>query len=333
MTFHSAIDSYVAKDKDIRKFELDDTDWETIKMVSDWLKAFRTATTEMSTTKKPMLSKTLAVFRGLQETIRKILTNLPYSADPCLRRGLVDAHAKLSDYYYKFDESSYYTWAACKCVFFDYLYFCLTSNYLVVLDPRISFKSLAKDYEREPDLLADIHKSKSDMADFFKLEYPGSEESNTPSAPASALPPLADGSPQKIDFLSRYTSTSTAGNVNRDELDEYYRITMQPVDFSVDPLEWWHARREQFPRLYRMTCDILCIPGNWLLSYSLYIHCSFFFDLAGSAVAVERIFSGGRDAISLRRASLKADTIQALMLVKGQLRLARIAVIEILGDD
>ena len=44
----------------------------------------------------------------------------------------------------------------------------------------------------------------------------------------------------------------------------------------------------------------------------------------GSAVAVERIFSGGRDTISLRRASLKPDTIWVLMLVKQHLRLARV---------
>jgi hypothetical protein len=43
----------------------------------------------------------------------------------------------------------------------------------------------------------------------------------------------------------------------------------------------------------------------------------------GSAVAVERIFSGGRDTISLRRASLHADTIRVLMLVKKRLHLAR----------
>jgi hypothetical protein len=43
----------------------------------------------------------------------------------------------------------------------------------------------------------------------------------------------------------------------------------------------------------------------------------------GSAVAVERIFSGGRDTISLRRASLHADSIRILMLVKKRLHLAR----------
>jgi hypothetical protein len=43
----------------------------------------------------------------------------------------------------------------------------------------------------------------------------------------------------------------------------------------------------------------------------------------GSAVAVERVFSGGRDTISLRRASLKPETIRALMITKQSLRRTR----------
>ena len=38
---------------------------------------------------------------------------------------------------------------------------------------------------------------------------------------------------------------------------------------------------------------------------------------------VERVFSGGRDTISLRRASLKVETIRTLMLVKKKLHLER----------
>ncbi|KAJ7606516.1 hypothetical protein B0H17DRAFT_967807, partial [Mycena rosella] len=51
------------------------------------------------------------------------------------------------------------------------------------------------------------------------------------------------------------------------------------------------------------------------------------------AVAVERIFSGGRDTIGLRRASLKAETIQTLMFVNARLRLARRAIIDLVGDE
>ena len=53
---------------------------------------------------------------------------------------------------------------------------------------------------------------------------------------------------------------------------------------------------------------------------------------AGSAVAVEWIFSGGRDTISLRRASLNPETIRTLMLVKQRLCLARTAIHDILKD-
>jgi hypothetical protein len=53
---------------------------------------------------------------------------------------------------------------------------------------------------------------------------------------------------------------------------------------------------------------------------------------SGSAVAIERIFSGGCDTISLRRASLKPETIQILMLVKQRLHLARNAADKALGD-
>ncbi|KAG1790315.1 uncharacterized protein HD556DRAFT_1216731, partial [Suillus plorans] len=73
-----------------------------------WLKAFRSATTQMSTTKRPMLSTAHAIFRGLQESIRDDLAELPDSAPVKLRSALTSAHRKLSDYYFKIDESPFY---------------------------------------------------------------------------------------------------------------------------------------------------------------------------------------------------------------------------------
>ena len=49
-------------------------------------------------------------------------------------------------------------------------------------------------------------------------------------------------------------------------------------------------------------------------------------------MAVEHIFSGGRDTISLCCASLKPETIHTLMLVKQCLHLAHTAIHDILGD-
>ncbi|KAF8219333.1 hypothetical protein L208DRAFT_1418364, partial [Tricholoma matsutake] len=45
--------------------------------------------------------------------------------------------------------------------------------------------------------------------------------------------------------------------------------------------------------------------------------------IPGSAVVVERIFLGGRDTISLRRASLHANTIRILMIVKSRVCVVR----------
>ena len=81
-------------------------------MVASWLKAFRSATTQMSSTKTPTLSHVHAIFRELQDKLKDILCALPNLVSPNIKKGLMDVHRKLSDYYYKFDESPFYTWAA-----------------------------------------------------------------------------------------------------------------------------------------------------------------------------------------------------------------------------
>jgi hypothetical protein len=80
--------------------------------VASWLKSFQSTTTEMSATSVLMLSTTHAIFRGLQDDIKNILCDLPNSVSPKIKLSLTDAHHKLSDYYYQFDASPFYTWAA-----------------------------------------------------------------------------------------------------------------------------------------------------------------------------------------------------------------------------
>jgi hypothetical protein len=106
-----------------------------------------------------------------------------------------------------------------------------------------------------------------------------------------------------------------------DELTEFWNLPQEDFD-ACDPLQWWYGRRAQFPQLYRLVRDIFSIPGTYLYLSFLIIKLIYCLSLA-SAVAVERIFSGGRDTISLRRASLKPETIRVLMLVKRKLIVAR----------
>jgi hypothetical protein len=112
LSFKEDIGSFSVRYKDLHTFELSDEDWEAISIVTEWLHAFREATTQMSCTGKPMLSTTHAVFCGLQEELRKAISALPQNVNAKIKLGLLNAHRKLSDYYHCFDQSPFYTWAA-----------------------------------------------------------------------------------------------------------------------------------------------------------------------------------------------------------------------------
>jgi hypothetical protein len=62
LDFEGVIDSYVARNRDLRAHELTAKEWEAIRLVTGWLKSFRSATTQMSTTKRSTLSFTHAIF-------------------------------------------------------------------------------------------------------------------------------------------------------------------------------------------------------------------------------------------------------------------------------
>ncbi|KAJ7302818.1 hypothetical protein DFH08DRAFT_722665, partial [Mycena albidolilacea] len=124
---------------------LSPTEWAALTQVTKWLKSYHFATTKMLTTKQPMLSTTHAIFHWLQDELKINIAELPQTTDPTLLKGFVAAHRKLSDYFTKFDESQYYSWATCW--FFALLDCVPTSQPIfLVLDPRLSYNGLKEDY-------------------------------------------------------------------------------------------------------------------------------------------------------------------------------------------
>jgi hypothetical protein len=111
LDYREAIDVFLAQNRDLCDYELSEHEWEGVILVTGWLKSFQSATIQMSTTKRSMVSSTHAIFRGLQDQIKTDLSDLPGSTSPQLIPGLTAAHAKLGDYYYN-DESPLYTWAS-----------------------------------------------------------------------------------------------------------------------------------------------------------------------------------------------------------------------------
>jgi hypothetical protein len=97
----------------LRRFELSSDEWEAIRIVSLWLATFQQATTIMSSSKaSSSLSQVLAAFLGLRDSIVHNMEDIPQGTHEELRRGLVEARGKLTDYLTKLSSSPYYMWAA-----------------------------------------------------------------------------------------------------------------------------------------------------------------------------------------------------------------------------
>jgi hypothetical protein len=94
-----------------------------------------------------MLSTIHAIFHGLQEDLRDILRDLPDTVSPSLKKGLTDALLKLSDYYYKIDESPYYLWSSRTSSNLLLLIYILTI--ILVLDPCISYEALKEEFAED----------------------------------------------------------------------------------------------------------------------------------------------------------------------------------------
>lgn len=162
------------------------------------------------------------------------------------------------------------------------------------------------DYGDNQTLSNHLEESRTNLFTYFDENY--TLHNPTPSLPPSTpvqAPPI-DGSPQK-SFTARYRRKM---NYSTNELEEYFKLPAEDFQ-SCNPIQWWVGRRSQFPCLFQLVRDILCIPG--LLNPV--DHCELDLNyLSGS---------DGRDTISLRRASLQANSIRILMLVKKRLHLAR----------
>ncbi len=211
-----------------------------------------------------MLSSTYTVFRGLQSHLRDILRNLPDSVSPQIKNGLVEAHRKLSDYYYKFDESPLYTWAARK---FILSYGRQITDCVVVLDPRISYEGMHDDYADDESLLEYLEEAKSSLHQHYQKYY-ANKTTTRPQTQTSGnmhgnrlgrLP--SQGSPQKMNFTSRLSNKPKRVN---DELAEYFKLSPEDYD-NCDPIKWWMGRRAQFPTLFWLVRDLLTIPGTSVL--------------------------------------------------------------------
>ncbi|KDR65524.1 hypothetical protein GALMADRAFT_148631 [Galerina marginata CBS 339.88] len=147
-------------------------------------------------------------------------------------------------------------------------------------------------------LVADLAGVKEKLNSFYQENYANYIHPSPllSSQLASSVSSRSGGSPEKVSFTTRYRKKD---RVVVDKLEEYLKVPREDFN-SLQTLKWQLGRPSQFPNLYRLVCDV--------------------FPIYGSAVTVERMFSGGRDTFSSRRAT---STRAGIMTCKATKRLSQ----------
>jgi hypothetical protein len=122
------------------------------------------------------------------------------------------------------------------------------------LDPRINLHGLLADYDDEPDLQADIKRCKAKLEQYYQEHFAIKVQvaQNVQAKPASSAV-------DDFNFTNRYARRPSA---NRDETAEYFKLPSEDWE-TTDPIQWWAARKAQFPNLSCLARRILCIPGMY----------------------------------------------------------------------
>jgi len=159
------------------------------------------------------------------------------------------------------------------------------------LDPRIKAKWLIKNH---PDHEAILNRVKS----FLKEAYLSEEE--LPVRPRDQAQKMKMS--LELEYLQEYGSAVTVD----DDIERYFNTPS--VNFVLNEkenqtewiLNWWKVHKQEYPLMFQVARDYLPIPG--------------------AEVDVERLFNIAREMLGLRRASMAAETLRALILLKDYIR-------------
>ena len=158
----------------------------------------------------------------------------------------------------------------------------------LILDPR--FKTLLLEKELGEDAAIQVITS---MKEQLHKRHPSkSDQDSSAQREQHTKPPsIEDRVLQKLQPQKK----------QRSDIDRYFEEDLTTVHESVTKekdwlFSWWRMYRDEHPRMAAAARDYLAVPA--------------------SEVAVERLFSRGRDLLGVRRYSLNAETMRRVMLLR-----------------
>jgi hypothetical protein len=106
----------------------------------------------------------------------------------------------------------------------------------------------------------------------------------------------------ELEFLQEYSSIIIADN----NIERYFNTPS--VNFVLNEkenqtewiLNWWKVHKQEYPLIFQVARDYPPIPG--------------------AEINIERLFNIAREILGLRRASMTAETLRALILLKDYIR-------------
>jgi hAT family C-terminal dimerisation region len=159
----------------------------------------------------------------------------------------------------------------------------------IILDPRFKTRLLEKE-------LATAHEVIGHIKEWLHRQYPcmnqGAVDQPTTQPPAT---------PATKRIEARLLEKVQPSVRSRSDIDRYFEDDIVIFDSSETEdhnwlLSWWKEHSGRYPRMAAAARDYLPIPA--------------------SSVSVERLFSGGRDLLGVRRSALKGETMRRLMLLQ-----------------
>lgn len=162
----------------------------------------------------------------------------------------------------------------------------------LILDPR--FKTLLLKRELGNDATQDIIKT---IRDFLHDQYPPQASHDMPASGSDQA--AIDNRPSLQNRVLKKLRPQTT---SRSDIDFYLDEDIVDIPESVTRegnwlCSWWRKHADEYPRMAAAARDYLAIPA--------------------AEVAVERLFSHGRDILGVRRYSLQGETMRRLMFLRS----------------
>lgn len=272
---------YIRMNSEISFLRLTDADYSTIREIVRDLALFEEFARFVSSP-RPQISFSLGVYWGLFDLLQEAsyregnFRDCPDDIAEATKAGMLKFHK----YYSFMDESNTYYTAA-------------------ILDPRCKHKKLEKkldkaDYELiVGDIRSRLHAQYGHLSAInMKLATPSMKQNadssvdmtccSIESRMTQAMEEEQNNTPQTSD-IDRYFDS--------DVIEEIHGGAGTDEDWL---LNWWYYHTAEYPCMAAAARDFLAIPAT--------------------KVAVERLFSGGRDVLGLGRQAMSAETLRVLML-------------------